>query len=220
MNRPLMISDLVLLAIVDLILFLTVDEWNDVTLVSVGFIHVALVIGMLFNQVSPDGENSNIFSMSSGILSTIYLVSCILLSVLCMLFCKDVKTVAIVQIVLLVVMVFVLYYNHKVNRSTAIRDRIVRDGLADFKELQSALYEAMSHAPDRDSKIAIEKAYDASRSMTMPHAVGVGDLDRDIAQLSKAVRDSAYGGRSEDAVSKSEELVELIRTRERLVRAR
>ncbi|WP_400203160.1 hypothetical protein [Candidatus Methanomassiliicoccus intestinalis] len=214
MRANYLVCNIVLIAIVDLILLATVKEWSDLNKFSIMMINIALGIGIIFLVISPKGQNSNIFILSTSLIVMGYVIIEVIIGMIYILYTFNNNLVILSQIILAVLSIFILSINFIVNKNTAKSDAFTREWTKTLGQVQIALEGAMAICENRDAKIMIEKAYDATRAMTKPSRSSMEQITQELFNRSNKIFEAATKKNNMDVIRLCTEYIEIIKRRD------
>lgn len=214
------VPEIVLIALIDVILFIYIETWTQERLFSLLAINVMLVVCVVFGIAAPSGKNNDVFIASSWAIGSFFLIVELVVGIVLMFIEMGWTTTAVSQSVIIVVAIVVLSTNLSVNKRAVSRDTIRAEGMNFFRMIESNLDDAMGSCDDIATKRAIEVAYDAVAASTARGDKNVEHLDQDLFNLSARILDSVTNNDYSSAVVLSTELTSVVSKRERLVRNR
>lgn len=218
MNLKYIASELVIIAIVDLILAYFVEGWTESTVLAIILMNAIFVIGVLFIAVSPGGANNNIFAMSTEFIAILFMAIGIVACVMLLLFSAGINIIVLVMVLIIIGEAFFLYSNHHINKKSHRSDSAVYDGMAMFRSIQHNLSIAMDECDDYEIKKKIEKSYDLVCSMTSPSNRDVDSINIEIMNCSNQIVKAVGEKQATEIISLCEMINHAVDKRESLVR--
>lgn len=214
------VPEIVLIALIDVMLFIYIETWTQERLFSLLAINVMLVVCVVFGITVPSGKNNDVFIASSWAIGSFFLILELIVGIVLMFVEIGWTTTVVSQSAIIAVAIVVLSVNLSVNKRAANRDTVREEGMNFFRMIESNLADAMSSCNDIATKRAIEVAYDAVTASTSRGNKNVEHLDQDLFNLSARILDSVTNNDYASAVVLSTELSHVASKRERLVRNR
>ncbi len=219
MSMKYSIPEIILVLIIDIVLFITVDDWNESKIITLAAINASLIICLTFMLVSANGTNSDIFRISTGLLGGIMLLIEVVLSALILWLEPSLIITALSQAVLLIVTEVLLATNHSLNVRASRSDAKTKSGMATFESIKDNLRDSMDICDVR-TRSTVESTLDAICAMTSPGDEKVESLDLELYNLSNQVRWAAEDANEEDVGKICAEMLKITKKRERVVRNR
>ncbi|MBE6514792.1 MAG: hypothetical protein E7Z69_07105 [Thermoplasmata archaeon] len=178
---------LVLLAIADALILVFVSDWNTLRYVTVGMINAAFLLHIMAGLLVPQtGHNDYIYTSSTGIFTTVYVVIELLIGISILVFDIPLgdSILIVIQVVLFVLItLFIVVYNitnHNVEREQA--PKAVSINLV--KKIRAEVKDAYDRCNDPETKKVIDKAMDDVNAIA-GFASKYGDLDNELMNLAQ-----------------------------------
>jgi len=211
------ITELVMIVVIDLILVIAIKDWSDTSLLATISMNLVFITGIAFISVSPEGSNSNIFAVSTEFYAVTFLIISVIACALIIWFTPDVSITALTMGVIILLEVFTMGLNHRVNRFSSISDSSIEEEMEKYRSAQNDLDRAMNLCKDRVVRTRIEKTYDRVRSVVSISNKDADYINSNIQKYCREILEAARSGKNSDIYALCDEIDDALIKRERLI---
>ncbi len=187
------VPTVLILAIIDLIMFVTIGDWTSQRIIDMVFIHVAFLMFMASGYLTPKANNSNLFGLSNLMIAGAYLAIEVILGMALIFLIEEESNTAsvVIQAILLLIFGVVFFMSVGVNRDTAKSDETIRVNHQALVNIQDIMYQAFNAVQDREVKKIVEASYDKSRSISGYNRKGLEEIDAQLLAIAEDIFASA-----------------------------
>lgn len=212
------IPTLLVLAIIDIVLFVSIENWSDGRVVDVAFIHLAFVLSIASDFIAPGGPNKSLFGLTTAIFTKGYLILEVVLALIFII--VDVQGVVpiIIQVILLMIFGIFFFTSMGVNRNIAQHDEAIRVTHRRLESIQDTMYMAFTSVDDIGMKKIVESAYDESCSISGYGCTGFEEIDSTLYEIAIEILASARNQDSNSLTVYCKKFKQLCSEREMLVK--